>query len=203
LENIFKNMDPEKRDRIINSAMEEFSKNTFKKASTNNIVKNANISKGLLYHYFSSKKGLYVFLESFAIETMIDAILQNIDWEESDIFERIKQVILIKLGVMKRYPHIISFTNAILEERTLDEIKELAKSYSPEIYSQIFYKNIDVSRFKDDIDVEKAINVIQWTIEKYIEEYVKHRKKHVDIDYRSLADGVNEYLKMLKIAFYK
>ena len=56
MEKIFKNIDIEKRDRIINSALEEFSKNRFEKASTNNIVKNANISKGLLFHYFANKK---------------------------------------------------------------------------------------------------------------------------------------------------
>ena len=36
---ILKNMDAEKRDRIINAALEEFAKNGFDKASTNNIVK--------------------------------------------------------------------------------------------------------------------------------------------------------------------
>jgi AcrR family transcriptional regulator len=44
MEEILKNMGEEKRNRIINSALEEFSKNSFEKASTNNIVKKAGIS---------------------------------------------------------------------------------------------------------------------------------------------------------------
>lgn len=56
---IFKNIDEEKRGRIINSALEEFSKNSFDKASTNIIVKNAGISKGSLFHYFKNKQELY------------------------------------------------------------------------------------------------------------------------------------------------
>jgi shikimate kinase len=37
-------MDPEKRERLINAALEEFGNHEFDKASTNVIVKNAGIS---------------------------------------------------------------------------------------------------------------------------------------------------------------
>ena len=52
MDEILKKMDQDKRERIINSSLEEFSKNKFEKASTNTIVKNANISKGLLFRVF-------------------------------------------------------------------------------------------------------------------------------------------------------
>jgi len=56
----FMNLTEEKRQAIINAALREFSLNNYATASTNKIVSNANISKGILYHYFGSKK-IYIF----------------------------------------------------------------------------------------------------------------------------------------------
>ena len=46
----------EKRQRIINAAMEVFGKNEYKRASTDLIAVKAGISKGLLFYYFHNKK---------------------------------------------------------------------------------------------------------------------------------------------------
>ena len=86
MEEVLKKLDPEKRDRIINSAMDEFGRNSYEKALTNTIVKNAGISKGLLFHYFKSKQELYDYLEKFVFQKMMDVILEEIDWNETDIF---------------------------------------------------------------------------------------------------------------------
>lgn len=57
----FLSLDKEKQDRIINAAMKEFAQKGYDKASTNEMVKEAGISKGLLFHYFQNKKQLYFF----------------------------------------------------------------------------------------------------------------------------------------------
>ena len=46
----FLNLELEKQDRIINAAIKEFAQKGYDKASTNEIVKEAGISKGLLYN---------------------------------------------------------------------------------------------------------------------------------------------------------
>ncbi len=48
-----------KQDAIINAALKSFALNGYKKTSTDVIVREAGISKGLLFHYFISKQGLY------------------------------------------------------------------------------------------------------------------------------------------------
>lgn len=204
MENIFKNIDPEKRDRIINSALEEFSTNRFDQASTNNIVKNAGISKGLLFHYFKSKKSLYEHLEVFAIETMINAILKEVDWDETDLFVRIKQIVIIKFKVCVRYPRLVAFSKVMYEKKSMDEIKEIVETYIPDIYNQVYHRNIDFKLFKDSVDVQKAIKMTQWTLEKLGEEWITHFiAMNIDIDYEGLTQEIDGYLKMLKQAFYK
>ena len=65
----FTNIPKEKKQIIINSAYKVFSKNNYKKASTNEIVELSNISKGILFHYFKNKFNLYkyLFIESLNI----------------------------------------------------------------------------------------------------------------------------------------
>lgn len=204
MEDIFMNIDAEKRDRIINSALEEFTNNSYDKASTNNIVKNAGISKGLLYHYFKSKKSLYEYLQVFAIETIINAILEEIDWEQSDLFLRIKQIVLIKLKVCVRYPKLVAFFKMMLEQKTIDEIRALSESYAPELLNQIYHRNIDFTLLKDDVDIEKAIKIVQWTMEKLSEEWITSLDSlNGDVDYEGLTEEIDGYLKLLKEAFYK
>ncbi len=58
----FLTLDQEKQERILNAASKEFAQKGFVNASTNEMVKEAGISKGLLFHYFKNKKQLYLFL---------------------------------------------------------------------------------------------------------------------------------------------
>jgi AcrR family transcriptional regulator len=50
-------MEPEKRERVINAALMEF-RHGFEHTSTDAIVREAGISKGLLYHYFGTNTRL-------------------------------------------------------------------------------------------------------------------------------------------------
>ena len=67
----FFDLQREKQDRIINAALKIFAQNGYKHASTDVIVKEAGISKGLLFHYFSSKSGLYSFLFDYSVKYML------------------------------------------------------------------------------------------------------------------------------------
>lgn len=204
MEDNFKNIDIEKKDQIINSALEEFSKNRFEKASTNNIVKNANISKGLLYYYFKSKKELYEYLQTFVIKIFINALKDKIDWNESDIIERIKQIIMIKLEVANRYPYIINFFNMLFRNKSPQEIRKITLGSSQELYNKIYYHNIDYTKFKDNTDVARVTNIIRLTLEKFAEEQQeKARATNSDIDVKAYMNELNNYMDILRDAFYK
>lgn len=204
MEETLKKLDPQKRERLINSALEEFGRNSYEKASTNTIVKNAGISKGLLFHYFKNKRGLYDYLERFVFQKMVDVILEEIDWNETDLFARIRQIVIIKMGVLARYPGIESFSKAIYERKSFAEIKRMIEEMVPDLYHQIYTKNIDLKRFRDDLEFDTVIQIIQWTIEKYGEEQMTLVKKTgVEPDFIKITAGADPYLAVLRKAFCK
>src|SRR5699024_7893602 len=92
---IFNNLKPEKQKTIVN-------------ASTNEIVKQAHISKGSLFNYFNSKKELYCYLISYSTQILED-MYEEIDLSETDLFNRIENIGLQKLYVQQKYPEIFDF----------------------------------------------------------------------------------------------
>ena len=54
----FFDLKKEKQDRMINAALKVFALNGYRHASTDDIVREAAISKGLLFHYFENKLGV-------------------------------------------------------------------------------------------------------------------------------------------------
>src|SRR5690242_14812279 len=58
----FLNLPPEKRERIIELAIEEFSERPYAQASLSRIVARAGIAKGSVYQYFEDKRDLYRWL---------------------------------------------------------------------------------------------------------------------------------------------
>lgn len=61
----FQNLKPEKKQVIIEAALNEFSTYPFNEASITNIVKKAGISRGSFYQYFGNKENLYRFLVQY------------------------------------------------------------------------------------------------------------------------------------------
>lgn len=58
----FFNLEEKKRQRIIDAAIKEFGERNLCEANISNIVKDAAISRGSFYQYFSSKEDIYIYL---------------------------------------------------------------------------------------------------------------------------------------------
>lgn len=199
----FMSIDQEKRDRVINAAFEVFSKNRFQKASTNAIVEKAGISKGLLFHYFKSKQALYDYLKHFSFSIMIDAINNELDWTIDDFFERLKAIGLIKTKILVKYPYMASFIQILHEELGMEELYALVQQYSPELMQAVYTKNVDYGRFKEGIDLQRIINMTQWTFEKLGETWFQRHNPADPWDYDALAKDSDAYVALLRQTFYK
>jgi AcrR family transcriptional regulator len=200
-------MDPEKRDRIINAAIEEFSAFPYEKASTNNIVKNAGISKGLLFHYFGNKERLYETLIQFVIETLYREITDKIDWSEADLFDRLMHMTIVKMAVGRQYPQMFHFIMKIVlfnNTENIDEVFSLYNKYGfdfQQIYQDIFTKNIDYSKFRDQAAIPDTINIVRWSLEKYGEENLLAIGKGA-LDFDKVEADLARYVDIMKKAFY-
>ena len=195
-------MNPDKREKLINAALIEFGVNDYDKASTNIIVKNAGISKGLLYHYFKNKEELYNYLVKFVLEKTTKEILENIDYNETDILNRIASTVKYKMKLFYKYPGMIQFYKKLTVGKSIEELKNQIDEYYPGYYENYFSQNVDYSNFRKDIDLVRMIKMTQWVLEKYSEEMVTQLQGKEQFDMDNMYEELNEYLKLLKTLFY-
>ncbi len=199
----FNSLDIEKRERILNAAFKEFARNGYEKASTNKIIKEANISKGSLFNYFKNKKELYFFLIRYS-NKIINNSYKKIDLNNRDIFDRIREIGLINFNIMKKFPEVFDFLKRVFNEESIE-----IKSDINEIYGNIIdngfekiYENIDFTKFREDIDVEKAIKILNWSMIGFAEEEKEKIASFENIDDKQIKKW-DLYSNILKKCFYK
>lgn len=199
----FYGLEPEKKERIINAAIKEFARSGYDRASTNEIIKEANIAKGSLFNYFNNKKELYLFLFDYAVK-IIDKIYDEVDWNETDLFNRIRDIGLIKFKIMKKYPQVFNFLKTARNEDAIEVRSEIDNIGSHIVESGLErgYKNIDLTKFREDIDIQKVINIIDWTSLGFAERQVDKLKSFNDITMEPLREW-EEYSDLMKRCFYK
>ncbi|HGD1244892.1 TPA: TetR/AcrR family transcriptional regulator [Streptococcus agalactiae] len=202
----FNNLKPEKQKQIINAAIKEFVRNGFEKASTNEIVKRANISKDSLFNYFNSKKDLYLYLIEYSSKAIVN-LNEEIDLSETDLFKRIERVALQKFYVQQKYPQAFEFLASTKQEESV-EVKDIIKQRLNPIYNQAInklYKDIDYSKFREGVDIEKAIEILNWTMFGVGEKGLKELFTFDDIGRfgEKYLEEWNVYAELLKYSFYK
>lgn len=113
----FLNLEAEKRERILQAAYEEFTENTYNNASTNRIVKKAEIGKGMLFYYFGSKEELYHFLINYGLDFIQERYLGKVVGTTRDFIERCKFMTQLKMKAYVEAPYLLDFFCTILFKR--------------------------------------------------------------------------------------
>lgn len=203
----FLNLNPEKQQRIINAACKEFAQKGYDNASTNEMVKEAGISKGLLFHYFNSKKELYLYLYDHLQEMFMEKIYAKIDWNERDIFIKLRQMALLKFELFIKYPELINYIKSAYFEDSNEVKNEVAQRHNKLVVTayQQFFSDYDHSKFKEDIDINQAINIIFWTMEGFAnQQQEKYKKFSSDqLNMEEIIADMETYSETLRNAFYK
>lgn len=187
----------DKRQRIIRSAMEHFAKNGYKKATMDEIVATADISKGLIFHYYGSKKKLYLYLYEFAYGLVYERIARSFDQE--DLFERIRESEQIKLAVMSEYPYVLDFLLSVrteTDEQLQQAITQVKVDRFPP-WEDIFLPGLDTSKLREGINLEKVLKLISWTTKGLLIEHLD------DFVLEDVFAEMDEYLVLMRKAFYK
>lgn len=143
----FFDLKKEKQDRMINAALKVFALKGYEHASTDDIVKEAGISKGLLFHYFLSKLGLYSFVYDYSVRYLILELTTGVDKAEIDFFQIMDQVMQTEVAIMRNYPYMIAFLNQCKYENVSEALVETEekKAALSEKYEEIFQRGAQAS----------------------------------------------------------
>lgn len=196
----FFDLKKEKQDRMINASLKVFAMNGYGHASTDDIVKEAGISKGLLFHYFISKLGLYSFIYDYSVRYMLLELSTSVSSRETDYFELLEQIKMAELQVMKNYPYMLQFLNKGKEENVSEALLETEEKRSvlPKKYTEIMEK-ADLEKFKKDTDIGLLTKMIDYTMGGLMREQFLNGSFQPEIYFGEIKN----YLEMVKKLSYK
>lgn len=170
---------------MINAALKIFSMRGYQFASTDDIVKEAGISKGLLFHYFGSKSGLYSFIYDYSVRFMSMELKAAVDAEERNFFTLQKQLEAGRLQVLKNYPCMQLF----LEKCNTENIKEAVEAIEEKknefaaLY-KAFGAQADFTLLPPGTDPEKLQNILRYTLKSLMEDHFLSGSFQVELLYK-------------------
>lgn len=159
------------KERILNVATEEFANLGYSSTSTNAICRKSEVSKGLLYHYYNSKKEMYLTIVKNTIEDFKANVTINIEGNKAGI-DYISEYFNCKFNFFGRNPlssKIIAMLAVNDEFKEVKELFEEFQNYNNSIIYEIL-RNID---FNPKFQREKAFELIIMMGEKLEEIHMR------------------------------
>lgn len=203
----FDELPEDKKQKMLDAAIREFAEHGYESASTNHIVKEAGISKGLLFHYFGSKKALFLYIFDQCMELTEAEVYPSI-WESPDLLERILLASQIKMQMYLEQPLMYTVVmKAMLNmpNELKPEIEQRIQHIAASSYEHLL-KGIDLSFIRQGVDPSKAIELVLSSLQSIQEKYIAMYQDNLEQfqqDIASIHDKMREYVDILRYGIYE
>lgn len=197
----FFNLPVEKQTSILDAALMAFGSNGYKKASISDIAVAAGVSKAMIFHYFGTKKDLYLYLVNYCGETIAGEIAQQFDNSVTDFFDRIIQASRIELAVIRKHPGIILFLKSMYFEENQEVAEDIKKTLSKGdgLRNKLAFEGMDTTKFKDHIDIAMVMKMLYWMTDGFMNAIKGTPEQAFDDDCNEFFDC----MLLMKNSFYK
>ncbi len=155
----FFNLPEDKRNVILDLAIEEFSENDYKNASISHIVNRAGIAKGSFYQYFENKKDLYLYLIDLSAQEKSRLLTENLPSDsEMDVFSYIAWLLRVGMNFEFTNPRLAQIGyRAIYGDAPLPtETRQIIEEGSMQFFRQLVQQAVGQGVIDPEIDAAVA-----------------------------------------------
>lgn len=206
----FERIPDERRERILETATKEFSSKGYENANINIIAKNAGISIGLMYKYFSTKEDLFLTCISRGM-SILEKTLDELMKSHDKLLVKAKKLILAACDLSKKDENYIKLYNELTAEKDSRRAIALAReieSRTSSIYITAIAQALAGGDVRQDLNprlfaffLANLLTTLQFS---FTCEYYKERLKiytGIDTDKLDEEEIVNQLLKFIESAF--
>lgn len=208
----FYSLPEEKQQRVRNAAFREFGRFGYKKTSAEQVAQKAGIAKGMVFHYFGSKRGMFEYLVEYSVDCFehwfakLDDVINNLDY-----IEQYRRITKIKLSAYIREPYMFEFfTMIFMHPENMDVSEKVKSSYQHcmDLRAEAFaslQSGHNISFFRRDLGEEKIRKYITWLIDGYSQNLLAtlNEKPLADMDLDVYWDEFDDILDDMKRLFYE
>lgn len=143
-----------KRQAIREAALKEFARVPFDKVSINQIIHNADISRGSFYTYFVDKQDMLEFLMKDKFEEMQKVCKKELNNNGGDYFAMVEQMFEAFVKELHKNPDMVTIARNVFSNKDNNELVGMAGWPPPNCGAQPgtparwMYENLDISRFR-------------------------------------------------------
>lgn len=198
----FNKLAEDKKNAIIKSGISEFSKKSYSEASTDVITRNCGISKGILFHYFGSKKEFYIYCLEQALERLFKELPEP---EVNDFYEIIFGFMEEKFDVCRKFSEEMRIVNMAAREMNSQIFEQKNKVISKymirtkEKSAKIMAKAVASLNLKES-NTEKVTTALTIYIGAIINRYLEIYKEMPDQFFEQSEEikaGIREYIDFM------
>ncbi|MDF2840837.1 MAG: regulatory protein TetR [Clostridia bacterium] len=190
----FYNLSDEKKRKIFDAAVQEFSARRFGEASINQIIKAAGIPRGSFYQYFEDKEDLYLYMfaeigaEKQAVIGQVEALNP-----EADFFEAYQHNMKILLEWSKKKPEYnqLGLLMEMDDSEFINKLRGVTNQYFARM-SELIERDKRRGLIKPETNSEVVVDMIYSINMHYIKEY--YRTGSVE----DMLRKINEVMKTIK-----
>lgn len=185
--------------QLLEAAIDEFSKTKFEEASLNDILKNANMSKGSLYHNFGDKFGLYLALIDIILKKkksfFIPLLMKKQD--SGDFFGTIKDLVRGTMEFMFYDERLYHMSNNYMVDNV--EIKQQINQFFPTDYNGWFFVLVNSAIQSGQIDSRFSPDFIVKILEVCFSNI--HKITTQDRTVEGVIGAVEQMIEMMQFGF--
>ncbi len=153
----FFNLAEDKKDRVIDAAINEFSTRSYHKARITAIADNAGIAKGSFYQYFENKKDLFKYIIELTVNKKFEYINHDmlINKDKYSFFQLLREIYLSGIRFAKDNPRLVSVGNILINNKDLQrEIWGEQADKNSNFYHQLLEDGLRKGELDPEIDVD-------------------------------------------------
>lgn len=192
------------RKRILKASLKEFGEKDYSQASINNICKNNEISKGLLFHYYKNKDEIFLMCVENMFIDLSNYLKNNDKIIYSNAEENLKKYLEKRFEFFREFPFYeqIFYTASFNPPKHLIQKIQILKEILDQTNRDFLHQIIIKLDLKSDIIIDDVIDVIIgcWS-------YLHVKIQNVDFQQEGekstdLEMYIKEFVKMLNMILY-
>lgn len=199
---IFFELNDEKRNKIIEICIAEFSQYGYTNSSTNRITKNAGISKGSLFKYFQNKEELYFYILDMVTTELTADLKADVAALPPDLFERTIQYSELEFVWYIKHPEkfkLITTTFSQTDDTLRQKIENRYNRQGQDIFYEIL-ADIDTTTLK--WDKQKTADILKWCLLGFKEDFISRVQpedfSNIELIRHKYVKNLTSYMTILK-----
>jgi AcrR family transcriptional regulator len=190
----FFNLPEDKRQRIIDAAMDEFGSYPFREASIAGIITRAGIPRGSFYQYFMDIKDLYLYILEISADCKIKYINEAVAQEkDTGFFRRMRVLYVGGIKFAGDNPRLAAMGMFLMKDdaQFRQEIIGSMAYKANDFFEEFFHQGIARGEIKPEIDIV-MISYMIYAINIAIAEYYLTQHPH-----GNMLDDADTYLELV------